>query len=710
MPPGAPAQGRGGRTTAALFLAGSLCALPTGCAPDAPPDAPTACEEAEARLHLRACVHAVPDLDTWTSIAVDAGTADQDLATKYLLPAAGDAPLPLLFLDANHFTLHLLFLTQAFPELYAGLDFDGYVRLVTDPEARAYWAGDVATWIERDGSRTFGFTVWHDPADDTSLPSEAEVTRVWWSLQAAFGAAELHWVPWGAAQAEVAEGWGDTAFPRRGADDELRYEAYNEGETWGRVRLQAVDTLAADTEAAAFGWQDLLVLDEAPFDVEVVVAGLVTGTRQGALSHLSVRSAARGTPNCYVADPWTALAAWEGQLVHFTCGATGYTVEAATEEVAEAAWEAMRPEPVEVPSPDLDQTALPGLLELATTTAPERAAGTAAWGAKGTNLATLYQRLPDAVQLDGFVVPMAAYADFVEGGTWTWDGRTESFRESLERWAEDEAFRTDGALRRERLAALQAAMRSTPPGAAWEEAVRARILEVFGDPTVAVRLRSSSNAEDALGFSGAGLYDSRTACLADELDDDEVGPSACDPEEEDEEPLGPALAAVWASLWNVRAWEERDWYGIDMRDVAMGVLVDTRVDEERANVVAFTGNPGAVPAEGQPDPLMVEAQLGELAVVSAESGVWPETELLTLEDGRVVTITRVTPSSEGVEGGQVLTDGQLRELGAWMAELDAVYPRDDEAPEGATILLDTEWKLRHDGTWVVKQVRPYLRE
>ena len=39
-----------------------------------------------------------------------------------------------------------------------------------------------------------------------------------------------------------------------------------------------------------------------------------------------------------------------------------------------------------------------------------------------------------------------------------------------------------------------------------------------------------------------------------------------------------------------------------------------------------------------------------------------------------------------------------------------VYPVDDTAPAGSTILIDTEWKIRADGHLIVKQVRPFLKQ
>ena len=56
-----------------------------------------------------------------------------------------------------------------------------------------------------------------------------------------------------------------------------------------------------------------------------------------------------------------------------------------------------------------------------------------------------------------------------------------------------------------------------------------KALRKFGfDPNKNLRFRSSTNVEDSEQFTGAGLYDSFSGCLADDLDNDTAGPCACD--------------------------------------------------------------------------------------------------------------------------------------------------------------------------------------
>src|SRR5690606_30764582 len=58
-------------------------------------------------------------------------------------------------------------------------------------------------------------------------------------------------------------------------------------------------------------------------------------------------------------------------------------------------------------------------------------------------------------------------------------------------------------------------------------------LTVF-NPNRKIRFRSSTNVEDSEHFTGAGLYDSYSGCLLDDLDGDNNGPSICDPDESEE--------------------------------------------------------------------------------------------------------------------------------------------------------------------------------
>ncbi|MCP4808297.1 MAG: hypothetical protein GY913_33605 [Proteobacteria bacterium] len=614
------------------------------CEPPDPPDGGWGtgpCADASRELGHLACVHDIETDARWLEVSVEAAPVDQVLVTKYAVPALDDA-VPTFFLNSNLYELHSELLGAAFPDRYPDMTHADYVEMVLgDP--RHYWSGNLASYIEPGGGRVYGFTIWDDPADSTSTIQLDEALTVFDELAAATTLRPLVFVPSSNNQRDLAETWGD-AIPVRGESD-LMYEVYTGGIGYGTLQLVELSELSDLSEAGVIGHQDILILDEAPLDIERVISGVVTGTRQAALSHLAVRTSARGTPNCFLDDAHLQLAAWDGQLVQLCCGSSGLEVREATLEEAEAHWDQMRPDPVDVPEPDLDERALVDLDDLPTSTEAERLAAVRAYGSKGTNLATLYERIPLELQLNGFVIPMAYSQEEVS----------------------DELL----------------------------EAIREQAISTFGSDEVMVRFRSSSNAEDAVGFSGAGLYESTKVCPADSFDDDDVGPSLCDADDDDERTIERGLDIVWESLWTTRAIEERAWYGIDEGLVAMAILVNDRSKDEQVNAVAFSGVPGS-----DDDRFLVEAQIGLYDVVSNESGMWPERSLVD-PDGW--DIERVTESSEADE---VLSDARLLELAQALAEVEAVFPID--GGDGSE-LLDTEWKVLSDGRLIIKQVRPFSR-
>ncbi len=642
------------------------------------------CGRASRERDVLVCRHRIESWEQWDELTVEAAPVDQASSTKWLIPAGPEAKLPMTFANAQIWDLHSTMLAEAFGDLHPGIDQQEYSRMVLQ-EPHVYFSGNISEFIAPDGSPFMGFIVWDDPARAEMTVTYEEVLTVWKELSRCTDLGPLTFVPNSSNQRDAADGW-DAPFAIRGRDDELPYEVYSQGEAYGTLRLQPLAELADAEAKAEFGWQDILVLDEAPLDLERVVSGIVTGSRQGELSHLNVRSAARGTPNCYIRAPFDALSDWSGQLVRFECGEEDWDIRPATLEEAEAWWEDLRPDPVEVVEPDFETDALVGLLELQTDTLQQRQAGVAAYGSKGTNLATLYQRIDPELQLNGFLLPMGFYMDqMVDQG----------FQDRIEALHADEVFLGEGAYRREALDELREDIRASEVDPELVSALYDAIVLAEGSDRVMVRFRSSSNAEDAVSFSGAGLYDSTSVCAADSFDDDDEGPSLCDPDQPDERTIERGLLKVWASLWRVGAWEERAWYGIDQLSLGMGILVDTRSKDEQANIVAFTG----VPSDPEDERFLVNAQVGWLDVVSAESGVWPERSLLSLSSsGQVTGIERVTETSEG---GVVLEDERLEELGAALWQVQQVYPLEVDA------MLDTEWKVQEDGRLIIKQVRPF---
>jgi len=142
--------------------------------------------------------------------------------------------------------------------------------------------------------------------------------------------------------------------------------------------------------------------------------------------------------------------------------------------------------------------------------------------------------------------------------------------------ADMQALATDlAAIRR-----LFTSRQATSFGSELESVVLDALIAFDFDPTRKIRFRSSTNVEDSDRFTGAGLYDSYSGCLADDLDDDTTGPCVCDPTKGSERGVLRAIRKVFASFYNDNAFLERLKHGLDETEVGMALLVHHSFPDE----------------------------------------------------------------------------------------------------------------------------------
>jgi hypothetical protein len=661
------------------------------------------CGEAQARIGHPVCAHTIDDEEQWTRLSIGGGlvTGGTRRLGKYLVPAAPTSRLPTVFPDANSYRLHYCLMSAGFAPLFPGLTTADHARLILTHAGREFYAGSVYE-LQGSGDVRFGFSIETAIRQGEMLPAETVYT-VYRHLADRFAPGELGYVPRCMLQEDTAAAWVDPPFEVLALEvDEVAYEVYTPGIAYGRVRTSAGD------EPTGFGWQDIVVFDEVPAEWEGVLAATITGQRQDVLSHLNVLAAQRGTPNFFVDEAVDAFAQFEGQLVRVEADAGNYTLRAATQAEAEEHWQLHRPAAVVENPAEYEHVELDAFTEIPTDTAEERRLARSRFGAKTVGLATLSRLLDPSLQTEGLGVPFHWYGEFMTSNTWLVDlgdgPAMHSYADTIAAWLDDEVFRTDSSVRKDRLARLRSEMQTNgvvPP--ALVEALQERIVTVFGSDTVMVRIRSSSNAEDNPTFNGAGLYDSTSACAADSLPGADPTTSACDPSKE-RLTLERGLAQVWSSVWSYGAFEERDYYQLDHAQIAMGATISLRYEDEAVNGVAFTGNP-VDPTQAR---FTVNAQIGEVDVVAPTPGVSAELSLLTIAGGEVVEIERIVASNLVSSGQTVMSDAQLEQLGRVMAELEASYPVDYQVEGAPAPILDLEFKITDHDELVIKQIRTFL--
>lgn len=206
------------------------------------------------------------------------------------------------------------------------------------------------------------------------------------------------------------------------------------------------------------------------------------------------------------------------------------------------------------------------------------------------------------------------------------------------------------------------------------------------------RFRSSTNAEDIKGFSGAGLYTSQTANLKN-------------PKKSVER----AIQLVWASLWSYQGYTEREYFNMDQSRVYMGILVHRSFPNEKVNGVALTKNIYRQNSNG----FLINAQLGDHSVVKPETGVtcdqflcFPSSSNPIYKDKIVVDV--LTYSS--LNNNQlVMTEPEIQNLANQLAIIKRHFTGPDmNAWTYTRIGYDVEFKLDGESRQLyIKQVRPY---
>jgi hypothetical protein len=668
---------------------------------------PAACF-ANSSVDYLAQISTGADFETVTTDQTHSPNVDR--VGKFVVPAISEeGMLPSVYQNVNRYPLHFDFLVQVFPDYFSGFSSNDYTALFLRRSTRQYFAGSLCRIETSPGTMVYGFDVATDSLDPTQMLTVDETRQVYQTLLQTFHLGPLHYAPTSNSGISEAMTWENPGFPILfpGDDGENFFQSYTVGIAYGRVRVLTLEELIQLNAEGGISWQDVLVIDSCPSDIEGVFAAVVTAKPQSDLSHLAIRSARRGSPNAYLEQARAAFSPFEGQLVRIEVADNGYSVDPeVTLEEAQRWWQENRPVLPTLPSPNLGYKSFDSLLEMNFPDEMEQAV--ARFGGKAVNLAKMYSFLPAEHQVPGFAIPFHYYQEFMISNqildTQSSPPRLVSYKEYLEAQLRDPEFQTDPSRRMEILNSFQDyAKRFGKVDPQLVSDLIARISEVFGSTDVMVRFRSSSNVEDCLDFNGAGLYDSTSVCPEDSMDADEDGPSHCFHDQEKERTVERGLLEVWTSLWNFRAYEERSYYQVPQEKVAMGILVTTAFPDEAANGVIFTGDPNTGAEAGY----VVNVQAGDESVVSPNPDVLPERDVLSMASGEVASILRNRHSTL-VPDEWVLSDDQLRLLGRITALVEESFEFDLEGHERSDVLLDIEFKFTQSGNLIFKQVRPFL--
>ena len=459
----------------------------------------------------------------------------------------------------------------------------------------------------------------------------------------------------------------------------------NQAEGYGRLRLME------DGEHPLP--YDVAIYRSLPNDLPRV-AGTITTVPQTPLSHVNLRAIQNGLPNAFIRDALDeeSIVSLIGSYVHFSVTADGYTVRKASKAEVDAHYEKLRPAQTQTLQRDLSVTEIASLADV-------EFADWTAFGVKAANVAELtHLSLPDGTAPVGFAIPFYFYDEFMKQATVTektllgkkkWPGDEKitlaagtTLASAVTQMLAHAKFQADYDIQEEMLDDLRDAIKDATTPQFITDALTA--MHAKYPDGQSLRYRSSTNNEDLPSFSGAGLYSSKTQ----------------DPDETADDGIDKSIKSVWASLWNYRAFRERDFHRVDHTTVAMGVLVHPNYEDELVNGVAVSYDP-FTHRDGM---FYVNSQVGEDLVTNPEPLSRPE-EIL-LDANGIATV--LSYSNLKASRQLLMTDAQMQQLRSNLATIHDHFKTLYAVQTGDDYAIEIEFKITADNVLAIKQARPWL--
>lgn len=459
---------------------------------------------------------------------------------------------------------------------------------------------------------------------------------------------------------------------------EQLYQPLNMGEGFGYLRK----VRAAQLGNTALTNRDIILLDEVPLDI-VPVSGIITAQFQTPLSHINVLSHNRGTPNMALRNAWqdSLLSSLEGKLIYLNVGLDTFTVRQASTQEAETYWDKHQPKDTVKLVAD---TSIVELVSLDTCGVFH----SSVIGGKAANFAEITRIYLSSSQEmvplpeGAFAIPFSYYAQHL---------RRNGIDTVIAAELADPLFKSDAAVRHLKLLNIQDLIKQAPIDTVLLRKVKEKIAR-NGYSFTYYRFRSSTNTEDIEDFNGAGLYDSNSGSLTD-------------PDKE----IDRAIKKVWASLWNLGAFEERQYYRIDQSTVQMAILVHRSFPNELANGVAVSKIIYTRPGMYYPG-ITINTQFGEASITNPD-GVYTPEELIcytfSLDPSSEYIIEYLSKSNvPEMNGANVLMPDEIVKIAKFVQAIQEHF--------SVTLMhyvdVDVEFKIDQIAgkrTLYIKQARPY---
>ncbi len=468
---------------------------------------------------------------------------------------------------------------------------------------------------------------------------------------------------------------------------------YSTGWAMGKVVFVKGDKIDSAYQDGTLTYRDILLTDAVPSEVPHV-AGIITGTPSTPNSHVAILAQTFNVPFGYSAEAFAAAKALIGKeaivRVRRRCEvdiAETVQMDAKTRAYLE---DLKKTKPIGyVPITAANKLSVP--------VAGLTTADVATVGGKAAGFGVLHAAVPDNMPKPAIALTFDLYTAFMSQTLSS--GKT--LRQTIDSALTGYSFPPDIKKLATTLKTIRDTIKNKADFDSGQKAALIGILEQAGfDENKKIRFRSSTNVEDGKHFTGAGLYDSKSGCLADDKDSDNDGPSRCDSGKKKEAGVFRALRKVYASFYNVNAFLERLRHGVDETKVGMAVLVHHSFPdpEELANGVIIYRHDGEHDRR-----LEIVSQRGATSVTNPKPGVTPEVVTAFLFDTKVYP--RLVKHSSLPPLAKPVLDfpSEYELLGQLVDKVRTTWAAQNGAP--TRYALDLEYKKVTPGKLVIKQVR-----
>ena len=479
---------------------------------------------------------------------------------------------------------------------------------------------------------------------------------------------------------------------------------YAEGWTLGRLKYMTAGDLVDAFAEGDLKTTDIVLLDSVPAEVPPV-SGILSLSPATPNSHVAILAQSFGVPFAYVANEsrQAQLKQWDGEEVLFIAGRNENGVEVRTLKVGNQLNDEQKSQILALKQlPPLSYEPLRIVEEMALPVGDLNPGDIGKVGGKAANLGLLLRSIPDHSPGESVAFTFDLWTDFMSQQLATGETLQAAIESKLSGF--EFPLQNPGELS----TALSEVRDLIEKEARFNAEQQAAILNALSSMNSVrkIRFRSSTNVEDSEQFVGAGLYDSYSGCMADDLDGDTTGPSACDASKDKERGVFRAIQKVYASFYNENAFIERLRRGVRESEVGMAVLAHHSFPDEieLANGVATLRV-----ARGQDGlPSLVEGSLvtqkEAVSVANPDQSALPEVMRVELSTSGDMEF-ELEQGSALVQLGATVMDWQddYRLLTELMLQASGAYLDHFETKSEA--LLDFEYKKVAPGNIVLKQIR-----